>query len=69
MTEQRIIIEIDENGKIKAKTSEIKGEICLDELQELLEDIAVLDNVKKTDEFYQKKEIRTSNKISLKKEK
>ena len=58
MAEQRITITIDENGKIDASTSGIKGEMCLSELQELLDDLDNLQSVKKTDEYYQQVEIK-----------
>ena len=51
--EQRIELEIDEDGKINAKTEGLKGETCLDELQKLLEGIAIINEVKKTDEYSQ----------------
>jgi hypothetical protein len=67
MAEQTITIEIDGNGKIKAETEGIKGEMCLDELQKLLEDFSDLQSVNKTDEFYQNQIINMNNKIQNKK--
>lgn len=67
MAEQRIVITIDENGKINASTEGIKGELCLDELQKLLGDLADLDKVTKTDEFYQENELKSKSKIEIKK--
>lgn len=67
MAEQRIIITIDENGKIHASTEGIKGEMCLDELQEILGDLAEWESIKKTDEFYQANELKSKNKIQNKK--
>ena len=66
MAEQTIIITIDENGKITAETSGIKGEVCLDQLQDLLEDIAPLTSLKKTDEYYQEKHIKVNNQLKQK---
>ena len=66
MAEQTITITIDENGKIKAETSGIKGEICLDELQDLLEEQGDLSSISKTDEYYQKQNVKTQNKIQNK---
>lgn len=63
MAEQRITITIDENGKIDAATNGIKGEICLTELQELLDDFENLQSVKKTDEYYQLEEVKSNNVI------
>jgi len=62
MAEQRIIIEIDENGKIHAKTEGIKGEMCLDELQKLLSEYVDLLSITKTDEFYQQNELKNQTK-------
>lgn len=67
MAEVIITIEIDENGKIKAETQGIKGELCLEELQKLLEGAGEVVSVTKTDEFYQKQSINVTNKIQNKK--
>lgn len=61
MAEQRIVITIDENGKINASTDGIKGEMCLKEVQALLDDGETLQSLKKTDEFYQTTEIRENH--------
>jgi len=63
MAEQRVVVTIDENGKINASTQGIKGEMCLDELQDLLGELADLESISKTDEFYQKTEIKPQAKI------
>lgn len=63
MAEQRITITIDENGKINASTDGIKGEMCLTELQELLDEFEMMQSVKKTDEYYQAEVNRTTNVI------
>lgn len=68
MAEQRIVITIDENGKINASTEGIKGEMCLDELQELLGSYEELQSISKTDEFYQANELKSQNKIQNKKQ-
>lgn len=68
MAEQTITITIDENGKINAETSGIKGEMCIDELQELLEKESDLLSVKKTDEYYQQQTVKIQNKIKNKKQ-
>ena len=67
MAEQTITITIDENGKITAETMGIKGEMCLNELQELLESEGDVLSVKKTDEYYQKQQIKTQNKLQNRK--
>lgn len=66
MAEQRITITIDENGKINASTDGIKGEMCLTELQELLDENEMMLSVKKTDEYYQTEVNKTNNVIKNK---
>lgn len=61
MSEQRITIEIDENGKISAKTAGFYGEACMDALQEILDAEDVPAVIKPSDDYYQ------SNKISTQK--
>lgn len=56
MPEQRIVVTIDDSGKINAETEGIKGEVCIDELQKLLSEVADLESVSKTDEYYQQTE-------------
>lgn len=68
MAEQRIVITIDENGKINAFTEGIKGEMCLDELQEILDSLEEIHSINKTDEFYQSNELKSQNKIQNKKQ-
>ncbi len=53
MAEQKITIEIDENGKIDAKTDGIKGVSCMDELDKILENETTIYS-KKTDDIYKK---------------
>lgn len=64
MAEQRIIITLDENGKINAATEGIKGEMCLDELQDLLGELSDLESISKTDEFYQTNDLKVQTKIT-----
>lgn len=66
MAEQRITLTIDENGKISASTDGLKGEMCLTELQEILDDFENLQSVKKTDEYYQSAEVKINNIIRRK---
>jgi len=57
MPEQRIVVTIDASGKINAETHGVRGEVCINELQELLGEIADLESITKTDEFYQRNEL------------
>jgi thiamine pyrophosphokinase len=63
MPEQRIVVEIDDSGKINAETFGIKGEVCVDKLQEILGDVVGdIDSVSKKDEYYQKVNQNVQNK-------
>lgn len=53
MPEQKIVITIDDEGVISAKTSGFRGESCLNALDELLELDGIVCSVKKTDEYHQ----------------
>lgn len=60
MPEQKIVITIDDEGGISAKTSGFKGESCLDALDALLELDGVVTGLKKTDEYHQKQVLNQS---------
>ena len=59
MAEERIVIHVDDNGKISAQTEGFKGDTCLKELETLLEGVGDIAKVKKTDDFFQQKQSRT----------
>lgn len=62
MQEQRISITISEDGSLNVKTDGIKGEACISEVEELLDGIADIEKVDKTDEYYQKINTVSQNK-------
>lgn len=62
MQEQRISITISEDGSLNVKTDGIKGEACISEVEELLDEIADIKKVDKTDEYYQKINTVSQNK-------
>lgn len=66
MAEQKITITIDENGKIQAKTEGLKGELCLQELQQLL-NTDLLQSVQTTDEYLQQAQQTVVKKQEIKK--
>lgn len=66
MAEQKITITIDENGKIQAKTEGLKGEVCLQELQQLLA-TDLLQSVQTTDEYLQQAQQTVVKKQEIKK--
>lgn len=53
MAEERIVITIDEEGKIKAESSGFVGSTCLEELEVLLENSMLPEKIVPTDEYYQ----------------
>ena len=61
MQEQRINITINEDGSLDLKTDGIKGEACLSEVEELLDELVDIKEVKKTDEYYQKVNVSQKN--------
>lgn len=61
MKEQRINIIINEDGSLDLKTDGIKGESCLSEVEELLDELADIKEVEKTDEYYQKVNVSQKN--------
>ncbi|MCR4422570.1 MAG: DUF2997 domain-containing protein [Spirochaetales bacterium] len=69
MEEGKIIIKINEKGEIVFETSKIKGEACMEEMNKLLEEIASIKEINKTDEYYMKDNliIKTNEKQELKK--
>jgi len=54
MQEYNVTIEIDENGNIKAETKGMQGEVCVDELDELLKGLDGEQSIKNKPEFYKK---------------
>ncbi|HIG20509.1 MAG TPA: DUF2997 domain-containing protein [Candidatus Poseidoniales archaeon] len=69
MKEQRIVVTIDADGKMSAKTTGLKGETCIEELEALLAELAELDGVEHTREYHEKEpraSQQSSNKQQLK---
>ena len=53
MSEQKIVIDISENGEIKAETFGITGVGCIAELDKLMKDLALSGIVSKKPEYFQ----------------
>ncbi len=57
--EEEIIIEIDpETGKVNIKTEGIKGELCVEEVTKLIDELAMTLEWNYTDEYYQESQAR-----------
>ena len=54
MKEERIVVTIDANGTMTAKTTGIKGDRCIEELEALLSELAELDEIQHTREYKEK---------------
>ena len=65
MKEKKIVIDIDDKGKINAETFGIHGVECLQELDKLLKDIALETKIEKKDDFF-KEGTNISNTIDIK---
>lgn len=66
MPEQKIVLTIDDEGAIVAKTSGFKGDSCLEALDALLQLEGVVSHMKKTDEYHQQAVKTATNKQTLK---
>ena len=64
MPEQKVILTIDDQGKITAKTDGFKGEACLEAVESLLEQELNVVNIKKTDEYFQANELVSNRTIT-----
>lgn len=63
MNEEKIVVEINPDGSINAKTHGFKGDICLTELEEILGDQVDFAQIKKTDDYYQQTQIKATKTI------
>ena len=55
MREKKIYIEIKDNGEIFSETSGIEGQLCIEELEKLFEDIGEFEILQRTPDYYKKK--------------
>lgn len=55
MGEKKIVIDIDENGKIHAETFGMVGTECMNEIDKLMKDIASRGSFTKKPEFYKQR--------------
>lgn len=55
MDEKKIVIKIDEDGKLNAETFGMYGTECIDEIDKLMKDIALAGTHHKKQEFYEQK--------------
>ena len=66
MAEQQIILTIDEDGIITAKTQGFQGEACIEAVDEIFEEGLNITCVKATDEYYQQPNIQQRKVITQK---
>ena len=58
MNEEKIVVIIDKDGNIKAEVKGILGNSCEKEVMKLLQDLAEIENINKTDEYFMETEVR-----------
>ncbi|MHA1250102.1 MAG: DUF2997 domain-containing protein [Candidatus Helarchaeota archaeon] len=64
--DKKIIIEIDKDGRITADAIGFKGEICLEILKKLLEDLPLIKNIDKKSDFYEgEDQVKIDEKIKI----
>ena len=63
MPQQKITITIDEDGKIIAKTSGFKGEVCVEALQDIMGADELFMSFEKTDEFNAKTAVQAKRTV------
>ena len=66
MKERKIIITVDEDGKISADTLNYQGAICLKEMEKLLEGFEEIEKEDKKPDFY-KQESKVDTRVTSKK--
>jgi len=66
LPEEKITVRISNNGKIVVHVTGIKGPSCVDEVLKLLEDIAYVQEIIKTDEYYATPHITQKKKVEVK---
>ena len=66
MQEYTIEVEIDEDGNVKLETKGMEGDVCIDELDKILECIDGQQSYKNKPEFYKKAKQNNSQKIQSK---
>jgi len=65
MQEFNVIVDIDEDGNIKAETKGINGETCVSELDEILKGLEGERNFKNKPEFYKKESVKVVSKKTV----
>lgn len=66
MADKKIVVEIDEEGRIKAETFGMEGIGCVEELTKLMRDIATTTSSEHKPEFYKNKVV-SNNTVKVKK--
>ena len=59
-------IKIDKNGELTIKTRGILGPTCVDEVNKLIEDLALVTEYRKTDEYYMEVQRTVKKEVEVK---
>ncbi len=65
MKEYKIDIVIKEDGSIDVEAHGFTGEACIKEVEELMEDVGTVNDIKKKPEFYARASKRISKRIGV----
>lgn len=57
MTEEKITIVIDDQGEMLVKTKRILGPACVEEVEKLLEEMALITEINRTDEYHMRENV------------
>ena len=68
MSEQRIVIEINPDGSIRAKTDGFVGDICVTALQEILGRDELFSSFKPSDDFFQETRVETIDSVKARRD-
>lgn len=66
MDEEKVTVEIDEKGFIRATAKGLSGPACIDGVTRLLKDIAVISSIDKTDDYYGQVGVKTETESKIK---
>ncbi|MBF0301105.1 MAG: DUF2997 domain-containing protein [Oligoflexia bacterium] len=62
----QVIIEIDPQGDLKVTSKGIKGSKCITEIKPLCERFGKIKEIQKTQEYYEKEDLKQKNKQAIK---
>jgi hypothetical protein len=62
MSEEKIVVKINDQGEIEVETFGIKGPLCVEEINKIIQNIALTVATTKKDEYFMDPEVKTLSK-------